>query len=71
VPHFFAVSDLARRFNCRPRVISDLLYGRIIPDEECPVVGGRRLIPEKYVDVIAAKLDERRRRRGEEGTANG
>lgn len=60
---FFAVSDLARQFNCPPRQISDLLYARLIPDSECPVVGGRRLIPSKYVTIIAAKLAERHRRR--------
>ena len=63
MPQFFAVSDLARQFNCPPRDISDLLYGRFIPDDECPVIGGRRLIPEKFVAVIAAKLADRRRRR--------
>jgi hypothetical protein len=59
----FSVSDLARRFNCPPRVVSDLLYARIVPDGECPIVGGRRLIPEKYVSIIAKKLAERSRRR--------
>jgi hypothetical protein len=72
VARFFAVSDLARRFDCPPRLISDLLYGRFIPDEECPVVGGRRLIPEKYVTAIAAKLAERQRRlEKREAPANG
>ena len=63
MPEFFAVSDLARQFNCPPREISDLLYGRLVPDSECPVIGGRRLIPAKYVTVIAQKLAERQRRR--------
>ena len=72
MPQFFAVSDLARQFNCPPREISDLLYARLIPDEECPVIGGRRLIPKKYVAVLAAELAERQRRRtGREATANG
>ena len=63
MPQFFAVSDLARQINCPPRDISDLLYARFIPDDECPVVGGRRLIPAQYVNVIATKLAERRRQR--------
>ena len=66
MPEFFAVSDLARRFNCPPREISDLLYGRVIPDSECPVIGGWRLIPSKYISVIAEKLAERQRRRHSE-----
>ena len=56
----FSVSDLARKFDCPPRDISDLLYARIIPDHECPIVGGRRLIPAKYVTIIGKKLAERR-----------
>ena len=55
----FSVSDLARKYDCPPREISDLLYARIIPDHECPIVGGRRLIPAKLVEIIGQKLAER------------
>jgi hypothetical protein len=52
----FTVSDVARRLGVRPRDISDLFYQRRLSDELCPVVGGRRLIPEHYVPTIAAAV---------------
>jgi hypothetical protein len=36
-----------------PREITDAFYRRILDTELCPVVGGRRIIPESYVRVIA------------------
>jgi hypothetical protein len=47
------VSEVARRLGVRPRDISDLFYQRRLSDETCPVVGGRRLIPEHYLPTIA------------------
>jgi hypothetical protein len=52
------VSDVARRFNVPPRMISDLFYARKLDDQRCPIVGGRRLIPEDYLPAIAAALRE-------------
>lgn len=54
------VSGAARRLKARPRDISDLFYRRHLRDDLCPIVGGRRLIPETYLPMIAAAL----RRRG-------
>lgn len=51
-----SVSEAARRLGARPRDISDLFYRRQLSDERCPIVGGRRLIPENYVHRIAAAL---------------
>lgn len=53
------VSEAARRFAVRPRTISDLFYQRRLSDEKCPVIGGRRLIPESYLPEILAALRER------------
>ena len=58
------VSDVARRFGRRPRDISDLFYNRLIPDGECPIVGGRRLIPADLLPRIEAILSEQDARRG-------
>jgi hypothetical protein len=58
----FSVSDVARRLNVRPRVISDLFYHRVVPDDACPVVGGRRLIPGGMLPVIEAAVGRRGRR---------
>lgn len=41
------------------RVISDLFYKRILSDERCPILGGRRLIPRDYVPEIERALRER------------
>lgn len=51
-----SVSEAARRLRARPRDISDLFYRRRLRDDLCPIVGGRRLIPEDYLDMIADKL---------------
>jgi hypothetical protein len=50
------VSEVARRFGVRPRVISDLFYQRKLSDTRCPVIGGRRIIPADYVPVIEELL---------------
>lgn len=53
---YLSVSQAARRLNARPRDISDLFYRRRLRDDLCPIVGGRRLIPEGYLDTIAMVL---------------
>jgi hypothetical protein len=50
------VSEVARRLGARPKDISDLFYQRKLDDNRCPVVGGRRLIPEDYVSVVETVL---------------
>lgn len=65
--HFF-VSDAARRpsrslgTEIPPRAISDLFYKRLLRDDLCPIVGGRRLIPRDYLPSIEDAL---RRQAGE------
>ena len=60
------VSEVARELSkrnravIRPRDISDLFYKRLLPDDRCPVQGGRRKIPHDFVPVIEESL----RRRG-------
>jgi hypothetical protein len=56
MPRFLVVSDVARRLATRPRAISDLFYQRKLSDARCPIVGGRRLIPEDYLPVVEAVL---------------
>lgn len=51
-----SVSEVARRLKARPRDISDLFYRRRLRDDLCPIVAGRRLIPEDYVEIIAVQL---------------
>ncbi len=57
-----SVSDAARALEeelgvpIAPRIISDLFYQRKLRDEACPLIGGRRLIPESYLPAIATAL---------------
>lgn len=60
-----SVSEVARRLDCRPREISDLFYQRRLCDARCPVVSGRRLIPEDYLPVIEAILRDYTREEGQ------
>jgi len=60
------VSEIAREVGCRPRDISDLLYARLLPDHDCPIIGGRRLIPDDLIPEIRRLLSERvEQRKGE------
>lgn len=51
------VSDVGRRYGVPPRVISDLFYARKLDDRRCPIVGGRRLIPEDYLPEIESTCE--------------
>ena len=59
------VSDVARELSGRlgmdvgPRDITDLFYKRLLRDDLCPVVGGRRLIPRDYLPEILDVLRAR------------
>jgi hypothetical protein len=67
----FSVSEVARRLGANPREISDLFYRRDLRDDLCPIIAGRRLIPESYVPQIEAALRHHSRSLGmedEEGT---
>ena len=61
---FLTVSDAARELNVRPRDISDLFYQRRLPDDFCPLVGGRRLIPAEQLPTIRAAWDEKQEQAG-------
>ena len=69
------VGDVARRLGVRPSQVTALFYEHRLRDDLCPIVGGRRIVPEGMLDVIAMEL----RRKGVEvaeveappgGTAN-
>lgn len=53
--------ELGVRFRVvvRPRVISDLFYGRMLDDARCPILCGRRMIPADYIPTIIAALRDR------------
>jgi hypothetical protein len=51
-----SVSQAARHLRARPQDISDLFYKRQLRDDLCPIVAGRRLIPEDYLPLIESAL---------------
>jgi hypothetical protein len=59
------VSEVAReltdRFGVvvRPRAITNLFYQRLLSDDRCPILGGRRVIARDYLPVIEGVLRER------------
>ena len=59
MPSLFSVSEAARLLGARPKDISDLFYRRELRDDLCPIVAGRRVIPEGYLDTIRAALKRR------------
>ncbi len=54
-----SVSALARRFGVSPRTLSALFYNRVFDDATCPVIDGRRVIPESYVPTVEKELRDR------------
>ena len=50
------VSEAARQLGAKPRDISNLFYNRMLRDDLCSVVAGRRMIPPDYLDTIRAAL---------------
>ena len=61
-----SVSQVARRIGAKPKDISDLFYSRKLRDDICPILAGRRIIPESYIDTIIRVL-RRHKRLVEEG----
>jgi hypothetical protein len=53
---YLSVGDTGRRLSVDPRHITNAFYSRQLRDDLCPIVGGRRLIPENYVDEVARVL---------------
>lgn len=58
---YLSVSEAARRLGAKPKDISDLFYRRALRDDLCPIVAGRRLIPDDYLDMIRLALKRARR----------
>lgn len=53
---YLCVSEAASRLGARPKDISDLFYRRTLRNDLCPIVAGRRLIPESYLEMIRLAL---------------
>ena len=53
---FLGVGDVGRRLGVSPRVITDAFYKRRLSEEHCPIISGRRLIPDDYIPIIIMVL---------------
>ena len=53
---YLGVGSIAYRLGVRPHQVTALFYERRLRDDLCPIVSGRRIIPESYVPFIAAEL---------------
>jgi len=49
---YLSVSEAAPRLGAKPKDISDQSYRRALRNDHCPIVAGRRLIPDDYLDMI-------------------
>jgi hypothetical protein len=71
---YLSVSEAARRLGAKPKDISDLFYRRALRDDLCPIVAGRRLIPDSYLPMVRMALHRAGRSmdtKSEEGVDNG
>ena len=57
-----AVGEVAKLLDVAPPLITGLFYRRDLQGDRCPIVGGRRLIPADYIEIVAMAL----RRKGVE-----
>lgn len=64
--NLLSVSEVARLLGAKPKDISDLFYSRELRDDIAPIVAGRRLIPESYIETIRAALQRSNRQVAEE-----
>lgn len=53
------VGEIARRHGVKPAAVTQLFTERKIPDNSCPIISGRRLVP---VDLVPRILDELKRK---------
>jgi hypothetical protein len=63
-PSTYSATEVARMCpGTRPRDISDAFYGRRLDVERCPVIRGRRRIPEDYLPDVLTYLRRRQAER--------
>ena len=65
-----SVSNVARKLGVAPKLISDLFYTRVLNDDKAPVLSGRRVIPESYVETIREELIKRGKLNGASSDAD-
>ena len=51
-----SIGEAALRLNATPKQLTDGMYRRWFDNIRCPIVSGRRMIPEDYLDEMSAVL---------------
>jgi hypothetical protein len=71
---FFTVGDAARQIGpvrgepVNPRVVTELLYRRVLSERLCPLMGGRRMIHRSALPALRAAVEARVSRKREVAT---
>lgn len=53
---YYGAGEVARLFGVPPQAISNLLYRDRFHGDLCPLVAGRRVVPEEHLDKIESAL---------------
>ena len=59
---YLTVGEVADKFGCSPQWLSQQIYLRRLDVSRCPLLGGRRLIPESYLPEIERIIRRRKAR---------
>lgn len=51
-----STGEVARLLGVHPHQVAQIFYEGRLKDDRCPIVGGRRIIPSSYVEIIAMEL---------------
>jgi hypothetical protein len=60
---YLGVREAAERVGCLPRELSDDIYSGRLDRDRCPLIAGRRVIPESYLPEIQALIQRRQQAR--------
>lgn len=56
---YLTVGEAAAELGCAPKLLTDMIYRRIVDTRRCPLSGGRRQIPRELLPHIADVIQRR------------
>jgi hypothetical protein len=59
--NYLSVGEVARRLKYPPRLVTDILYRQLVDTSQCPMLGGRRMIPAEMLPELKEALKTRTR----------
>ncbi len=57
-PRNWRICELARRYGVPPKFLSDLFWRGLLDGAACPIVRGRRQVPDHYLATVERVLKE-------------